>query len=169
MFVGDEMGVVTETLDACWKSVEIWPALKDSFQRKFKTDDAFSQLALAGIGIGDIGDKAAIAFDLQPFEIVPRETQALNYPIAIRLRVWRRADKFRATIDLVEEIIQALFRATESGGATPLQIATCGQPQKIAGFGVGFENIRQGEGEDSTKFPICYGTATVIFMAKKVA
>lgn len=164
-------GLVSGTIDAAWKAIDCWIPLKDSFQRKFKSDDELSQLNLAGIGPGDIGSRAAIAIDLQPFEIVPRETVALNFPIALRLRIWKRADKYRATVDLLEEIVKALFRSSDklNGKPTFMELATCGPPQKIGGFGVTFDNIPQGIGDNATSFPVCYGSAIAIFLAKNQA
>lgn len=169
--MGTDSGkLVSGAIDACWAAVECWPALKDQFQRKFKTDDELSQLKLAGVGIGDIGDKAAIAHDLQPFEVVPGPTRAIIFPIAVRVRVWKRVDQYRATIDLLEEIIKAWYRSTDrTSGATFLELATCGPPQKVAAFGVDFVAIPQGEGPDASTLPVCYGNATAIFLAKNQA
>jgi hypothetical protein len=162
------MGIVKDCIDAHWDAVNGWPALQASFETQFRSDDALEQLNLAGIGPGDIGDRAAIVFKLQPFEVVSRETQALNFPIAVKCEIWNRSDQYRVTIDLLEEIVAALYRSKPTPTSpTFLQRATCGPPQKIAGFAVTHENITRGSGDDQSKYPVCYGSFIAIYLSKK--
>jgi hypothetical protein len=159
--------IVSSTLDACWRAVEVWPALKNSFERKFKSNDDLSQLAIAGIGPGDIGVKSAAVIQQQPFNVVPSKTQSLSWPIAMKVEIYKRADQYRQTMDQLEEIIRAWFGAREgTSTATVMELATCGPPKQILSFAVVFANIPQGTGEGTTLLQVCYGSAIAVFQGE---
>lgn len=161
------MGIIVNTIDACWRAFEVYPDLKNAFERKFQTDEELSALNLAGLGPGDIGSGAAVAVQQQPFNIQGRETQSLNYPIAIKLEIWMSDDQYRKTIDLLETMVKALFKARDQeSGPTVMERATCGPPQIVQAFSVVFANVPQGSDASAQPLRVCYGSASVIFLAK---
>lgn len=159
--------IVSQTLDACWKAVEIWTPLKSAFERKFKSNDELQQLALAGIGPGDIGVKAAVVIQQQPFNVTPAKTLSLAWPIAMKVELYKPADQYRQTMDQLEEIIRAWYGAKEgANSATVLELATCGPPKQILSFSVVFATIPQGTGEAGTTLQVCYGSAVAVFQGE---
>lgn len=155
-------GLITTTLDACWAAVEAWPALKDSFQTKFKTDGELAYLDKTGVAPSHIGAKAAITIRLQPFNVVPRLQKGIDFPMAFKAEIWAKHDQTRAAQDLIEEIIRAWY-ASRSAPSQPtfLEAATCGPPQQI----LGIEIKTVSKGENDQKFPVTYGSAVAVFKA----
>lgn len=155
-------GLITTTLDACWAAVEAWPALKDSFQTKFKTDEQLAYLDKSGIGVAHIGIKAAITIRLQPFNVVPRLQKGIDFPMAFKAEIWLKQERTRPAQDMIEEIIKSWYASRPAAGQpTFLETATCGPPQQILGIEV--KSIAKGENDQ--KFQVCYASATAVFKA----
>jgi hypothetical protein len=158
------MGRIVSTLDACWKAIDVWEPLKDSWERQFRKDEDLAALNMSGIGIGDIGDKAAITIKQQPFDIKPYATQALTWPIVMRVEIWKDDSEYRCTMNLLEEIVRAWFKATDGPGPTVLEAAACGPPVQILGMSVEFIQIPTGQqAQPDQNFPVVHGTAAVVF------
>lgn len=161
-------GQIVTCMDACWAAVNNWTPLAASFQRKFQTNADLDFLSLRGVGPGDIGQKAAITIKEQPFNVIGMETMSLNFPIAMKIEIWNRADKYRETMDLLEEVIKSFYSAKPAAGQpTYLVAATCGPPQQIIGLSVVFADLPQGDGQNSTSsFRVVYASAVAVFITK---
>lgn len=156
------MGLITTTLDACWNAVDNWPALKDKFRRKFRTDAELATLDQRGVAPGDVGSLAAITIRPQPFNVVPRLTKGLDWPMVFKVEVWLKQDQTRPALDMIEEIIKAWYAARPSANVpTYLEKATCGPPQQILGIDVG--SITQTFQDAS--FQLCHASASAVFKA----
>lgn len=157
-------GRIVTTLDACWKSIDAWDPLNDAFETQFRSDDELQQLNMSGMGIGDIGTKAAISLKQQPFDIKGTVTTSLSWPIVIRVEIWKNADQYRCTLDLLEQIIRGWFKAKTGVGPTVLEEAACGPPTQILGMTVDFTQLPFGQQpQPEQNYPVTYGTAAVVF------
>ena len=156
------MGLITTTLDACWDAVENWPALKDQFKTRFKSDTQLQYLDNAGVAPGHIGNKWAITIRLQPFNVVPRLQKAIDFPMAFKAEIWGKQDQTRETQDIIEEVVCAWFASRPEGNKpTYLESATCGPPQQILGIEV--KSIAKAVNEQTFQF--CYASAVAVFKA----
>lgn len=164
--VVQDLGTMVATLDACWLCMDNWPALKDQFETMFRTDDQLDWLDQRGIGPGNIGARAAIAMKWQPFAINPRLNVAVDYPVGVKVEIWRKANQYRKTAYLLEQVIKAWYGAKQGGPEQPtiMSRATCGPPQQIVNVEVTWQTIPQGTAETPVDaLRVCYGTAVVMF------
>lgn len=159
-------GQIVTCMDACWAAVNNWTPLAASFQRKFQSNVELEYLSFRGVGPSDIGEKAAICIKEQPFNVIGVETMSLSFPIAMKIEIWKRADKYRDTVDLLEQVLVSLYAARPGPGLpTYLVSATCGPPQQIIGVSVVITPIPQGENANST-FDVVYASAVAVFITK---
>lgn len=139
---GIRAGIQRETLDACWAAIDAFPSLKDAFQRKFRTSAELEYLERRKVSVADIGAKCAVALHLASMTLTGRTNIGLNWPIAVRVTTYHSLSDYHGGLDMIEEVVRAIFGARAPGGtATFVQLATCGPPQQVTSLGISNQNV----------------------------
>lgn len=152
--------VQTTIMAAMWQAIDNWPALADSFQRKFRTESEMLYLERRELCASDIGVKAAVTIHTVEIDLALRTNQGLNWPVAIRVDCYLGLGRYLAAHDLIEDVIDAIYQAHASGQtATYLELAACGLPTSVGNVKVAKESF----GKRETQFPTWNASAVFLF------
>lgn len=158
------MGIHTGVFLAMWEAIDNWGPLKETFQRKFRSDAEIEMLEKRAISPADIGSKAAISLHSQAIDLTLRTNSGQEWPVAIRIDVYVKLNRYLHCHDVIEESISAIYKSHKTDQtATYIEQSTCGPPVRVSSVTVSKKLL----GESKDKFPVWNGSAVVLFSIKK--
>lgn len=158
------MGVQTGIFAAMWDAIDNYSATKDSFNRKFRSENEILYLERRELAPSDIGSKAAIAIHSQEIDLAMRTNQGMNWPVAMRVDLYTNLGRYLASHDLIEDVIDAIYKAKPTGvESTYIESANCGPPNSVGNVKV----VKQEFGGNDNTFSVWNASAVFLFSVKR--
>lgn len=116
----DPPPILTKARTALWDAIAAWPAFtvdeEPFWARKYSSDADVAELMLRDPAAHELPALSLTWGTLDPQALVHRMNQ---WPIAVTLTAWLRADQESIAQQIVEELIDAVYQGTKTGATIP--------------------------------------------------